>query len=150
MVKVGDPAPSRSAGPTFSSLPLRSNGLSVHPLHSPAAAMAPLRLPVGALVFVTSRHVEGVAEHAYGRVLSVQGGKRMLRLCGPGREEDIATYEVAVSVLKPRVVDEAEAQLWSFVGHPIAFVHPDGKLSASGIMASSAAMLWLGQERNSW
>ncbi|KAI9996496.1 hypothetical protein PInf_014224 [Phytophthora infestans] len=81
----------------------------------------------GSLAFLGPAQLPSLTEFRYVRVLSVDGSKATVAIVRLDDDEDVDN-EVEVSVLRRRQVTDEESGLWPgmFVGHPIAFIQPDG------------------------
>ncbi|KAF4036767.1 hypothetical protein GN244_ATG11483 [Phytophthora infestans] len=81
----------------------------------------------GSLAFLGPAQLPSLTEFRYGRVLSVDGSKATVAIVRLDDDENVDD-EVEVSVLRRRQVTDEESGLWPgmFVGHPIAFIQPDG------------------------
>ncbi|KAG1707114.1 hypothetical protein DVH05_026310 [Phytophthora capsici] len=90
--------------------------------------MAPTPIVPGTLAFQGPAHIPGLAEFRYVRVSTVQGDKVKVALVSVNEEEEAIAEEVDISIIKRRRVNDEEGELWPglFVGHPIAFVQPEG------------------------
>ncbi|OWZ06504.1 hypothetical protein PHMEG_00021234 [Phytophthora megakarya] len=103
--------------------------------------MASRDIAAGALAFVGPPHVPSLDRYYYLTVVRVNGTTAVVRKAGPDTAVDDPQFDVKVAVLRHRVVDPTEAELWpgSYVGHPIAFVQPAGDdydLWAYGLVTS--------------
>ncbi|KAE8896832.1 hypothetical protein PF005_g21074 [Phytophthora fragariae] len=82
----------------------------------------------GALAFLGPAHLPALSEFRYVRVTAVQGNKAKVTLVNLDDNDEALDEEVDVSILKRRQVSDVESDLSPdmFVGHPIAFVQPEG------------------------
>jgi hypothetical protein len=85
----------------------------------------------GTLAFVGPTHVRGLEGFTYLSVVRIHGTTAIVRKTGPDASQDSPEFDVKVSILRHRVVESTESDLWpgSYVGHPIAFVQPAGPTS---------------------
>ncbi|KAI9981248.1 hypothetical protein PInf_008898 [Phytophthora infestans] len=81
----------------------------------------------GSLAFLGPAQLPSLTEFRYVRVLSVDGAKATVAIVRLDDGENVDD-KVEVSVLRCRQVTDEESGLWPgmFVGHPIAFIQPDG------------------------
>ncbi|EGZ05623.1 hypothetical protein PHYSODRAFT_342413 [Phytophthora sojae] len=82
----------------------------------------------GLLVFIGPAQVPALTELYYARVDSVGETTARLSLVDPDGADEEFAEEVSLDVLRRRAVSQEESELWpgSYVGHPIAFIQPDG------------------------
>ncbi|KAE8881465.1 hypothetical protein PF005_g14110 [Phytophthora fragariae] len=82
----------------------------------------------GALAFLGPGHLPAHSEFRYVRVTAVQGNKAKVTLVNLDDDDEELDEKVDVSILKRRQVRDVESDMWPgmFVGHPIAFVQPEG------------------------
>ncbi|KAE8965699.1 hypothetical protein PR003_g28915 [Phytophthora rubi] len=90
--------------------------------------MTPAPIAVGALAFVGPAHIPGLTEFHYVRVTSVSGDSAHVALIDPDAADEVLSEEIETALLKRRAVSDDESALWpgTYVGHPIAFIQPDG------------------------
>ncbi|KAE8897502.1 hypothetical protein PF005_g9211 [Phytophthora fragariae] len=113
--------------------------------------MTPAPIAVGALAFVGPAHIPGLTEFHYVRVTSVSGDLAHVALIDPDAADEVLSEEIETALLKRRAVSDDESALWpgTYVGHPIAFIQPDGPemyLWAFGLVSGysmTGAMPWL-------
>ncbi|RLN94760.1 hypothetical protein BBJ28_00005286 [Nothophytophthora sp. Chile5] len=81
----------------------------------------------GSLAFIGPAHVPGLPQFTYVRVDRVEGKTAIVRVVGPDTD-DAHEIEIPAATLTARVVGQSESELWpgSYVGHPVAFIHPLG------------------------
>ncbi|EEY59947.1 uncharacterized protein PITG_13106 [Phytophthora infestans T30-4] len=81
----------------------------------------------GSLAFLGPAQLPSLTEFRYVRVLSVDGAKATVAIVRLDDGENVDD-KVEVAVLRCRQVTDEESGLWPgmFVGHPIAFIQPDG------------------------
>ncbi|KAJ8523768.1 hypothetical protein ON010_g17350 [Phytophthora cinnamomi] len=82
----------------------------------------------GALAFVGPPHVSILEGFTYLSVIQVQGSSAVVKKAGPDAGDSEPELEVKVSVLRHRIVEPTESELWpgSYVGQPIAFIQTTG------------------------
>ncbi|ETP18168.1 hypothetical protein F441_07576 [Phytophthora nicotianae CJ01A1] len=85
----------------------------------------------GALAFVGPPHLPSLEGFSYLSIVRVQGNSAIVRKTGPDTSDDGPEFDVKLAVLRHRIVESVEAELWpgSYVGHPIAFVQSAGDSS---------------------
>ncbi|KAJ8520441.1 hypothetical protein ON010_g17942 [Phytophthora cinnamomi] len=98
----------------------------------------------GALAFVGPPHVSILEGFTYLSVIQVQGSSAIVKKAGPDAGDSEPEFEVKVSVLRHRIVEPMESELWpgSYVGHPIAFIQTTGVSCDNELMAWLPATRW--------
>eukprot|EP00644_Phytophthora_capsici_P014397 jgi/Phyca11/99312/e_gw1.3.722.1 len=93
--------------------------------------MSTTSVSAGAIAFLGPAHVPSLDGFTYVRVTKVQGGSATVRKTGPDDNEENPEFDVKASILRHRIVDTNETELWpgSYVGQPIAFVQSEGVTS---------------------
>ncbi|ETO77156.1 hypothetical protein F444_07613 [Phytophthora nicotianae P1976] len=93
--------------------------------------MATSSVTPGALAFVGPPHLPSLEGFSYLSIVRVQGNSAIVRKTGPDTSDDGPEFDVKLAVLRHRIVESVEAELWpgSYVGHPIAFVQSAGDSS---------------------
>ncbi|ETP24619.1 hypothetical protein F441_02428 [Phytophthora nicotianae CJ01A1] len=93
--------------------------------------MATSSVTPGALAFVGPPHLPSPEGFSYLSIVRVQGNSAIVRKTGPDTSDDGPEFDVKLAVLRHRIVESVEAELWpgSYVGHPIAFVQSAGDSS---------------------
>ncbi|ETN10476.1 hypothetical protein PPTG_10607 [Phytophthora nicotianae INRA-310] len=93
--------------------------------------MAMSSVTPGALAFVGPPHLPSLEGFSYLSIVRVQGNSAIVRKTGPDTSDDGPEFDVKLAVLRHRIVESVEAELWpgSYVGHPIAFVQSAGDSS---------------------
>lgn len=86
---------------------------------------------VGSVAFVGPAHVNALTEFRYVRVINLDGEVATVApidLDADDEDDEDLGEEIGVKVLKRRLVSDEERALWpgTYVGHPIAFIQPDG------------------------
>ncbi|KAJ8557053.1 hypothetical protein ON010_g8910 [Phytophthora cinnamomi] len=85
--------------------------------------MSTSQVIAGAIAFVGPASRECFS---YLSVIKVQGSSALVRITGPDASDSSPEFDIKTSIIRHRIVDEAETELWpgSYVGHQIAFVQP--------------------------
>ncbi|KAE9344958.1 hypothetical protein PR003_g8200 [Phytophthora rubi] len=89
---------------------------------------------IGSLVFLGPPQVPALNEFHYVRVSQVDGQTAHVSLIDPDGVDEDFSDAVETRVIRRRLVTNDESQLWpgGFVGHPVAFIQPDGLTMDAG------------------
>ncbi|KAE8899242.1 hypothetical protein PF005_g25465 [Phytophthora fragariae] len=73
-------------------------------------------------------HIAALSEFHYVRVTSISGDSARVAIIEPDAADEDFGEGIDIALLKRRVVSDDEGALWpgAYVGHPIAFIQPDG------------------------
>ncbi|ETP11316.1 hypothetical protein F441_13161 [Phytophthora nicotianae CJ01A1] len=85
----------------------------------------------GDIAFVGPSHLPSLDGFSYILVTKVHGNTATVRKTGPEDNEESPEFDAKTSILRHRIVNAAETELWpgSYVGHPITFVQSGDETS---------------------